>query len=412
MLRGDPVRIQQILSNLVGNAVKFTHAGRVEVQLAMAGAARGDPAGRPVDLTIEVRDTGVGIAADHRDRLFQPFAQADSSITRRFGGTGLGLVICRRLSQMMGGTIEFDSEEGKGSTFRVHLALVTAEARRLRDPASVVAPQLQPMSVLVAEDSPLNQELMRESLQAAGHRVEIAESGNAAVTAAENGAFDLILMDVRMPGMDGVEATRRIRASRTAAAALPIIGLTADATEAQRDECLAAGMEAVLVKPVDFVRLWQTVAALVQAPALASRKAPGVPATNGRPEESPGQAPAATHGAGGGAVAEAEAPPLVDARRRERTAAAIGAEQEGRLFAAMLESVGETVEVLARPGLPLDDVRAAAHRAKGAAANLGSPRLARLLDDIETAARAGTPPGADAVDRLRDTLKAVSDAVA
>ncbi|BBK39057.1 hypothetical protein STAQ_41350 [Allostella sp. ATCC 35155] len=408
MLRGDAVRIQQILGNLVGNAIKFTNAGRIDVEFAIAGAARGDPAGRPAVLHMEVRDTGVGIPADRRGRLFQPFSQADSSTTRRFGGTGLGLAICRRLTEMMDGTIEFDSEEGRGSCFRVRLMLTTAETRRQRDGAAPAA-RLRPLSILVAEDSALNQELMREALQAVGHRVTIAESGTAAVTEAESGRHDLILMDVRMPGMDGVEATRRIRAGGGAGAGLPIIGLTADATEAQREECLAAGMEAVLVKPVDFARLWQLAASLV--PAADAAAAPATATATTSVAEAM-QAAAAAEMEVAMVTSDAfSGMPLVDHKRRERTAAAIGAEQEGRLFAAMLDSVAETIAVLAKPGLPLDDVRAAAHRAKGAAANLGSPRIAGLLEAIDTAARAGTPPSGADIERLRETLEAVSATV-
>ncbi|BBK33499.1 signal transduction histidine kinase [Stella humosa] len=400
-LRGDPVRIQQILGNLIGNALKFTREGRVDVHIVVRGAVRGDPSGRPVALRIEVRDTGIGIPDDHRQRLFKPFAQADSSITRRFGGTGLGLVICRRLSQLMGGDIDFDSKEGVGSRFHVNLGLITAEARRPREAGTWVMPALPSMAILVAEDSALNQELMRETLQAAGHRVTIAENGREVVKAAERGGFDLILMDVRMPDMDGVEATRRIRAGSGPAATLPIIGLTADATEAQRVECLAAGMEAVLVKPVDFSRLWQVAAGLVRTPPVAID---AVPRAVAEPEPA---APAPSD-----PVPSDDRPALIDTQRRERTAAAIGSEQERRLFQAMLESVEETLTTLAEPDLPADQVRAAAHRAKGAAANLGSPRLAHLLGEVEAAARAGEAMAAGRLDGLRSTLKAVSAAAA
>ncbi len=392
-LRGDPVRIQQILSNLVGNAIKFTLRGRVDVVVSVLGAARGDPPGRPVEVAIEVCDTGVGIPVDRRDRLFQPFMQADSSTTRQFGGTGLGLVICRRLSELMGGGIAFESEEGVGSRFQVRLSLTTSETRLPRDRGSSVVPDLPPISVLVAEDSPLNQELMREALQAAGHRVTIAENGADAVRAAAAERFDLVLMDVRMPGMDGVEATRSIRGQDGPMASVPIVGLTADATEAQRDECLAAGMEAVLVKPVDFGRFWQIVASLVQPGLVQS----GV------------RHPAATEAADP-PPADDEVP-LVDARRRERTASAIGADTERRLFASMLDNVEETLEALSAHGITADDARAAAHRAKGAAANLGSPRLSAILGEIEAAAVAGQPPHPAILRRLRDALAAITAGV-
>ena len=387
-LRGDPVRIQQILGNLIGNAIKFTHHGQVNVSVAVAGGVRGDPPGRPVQVDIEVHDTGVGIPQDRQGRLFRPFMQADSSTTRHFGGTGLGLVICRRLSELMGGGIAFESTEGIGSRFRVRLSLTTAETRRPRDRGSSIVPDLRPISVLVAEDSPLNQELMREALQAAGHHVTIAENGADAVRAAVAGRFDLILMDVRMPGMDGVEATRSIRAQEGPVAAIPIIGLTADATETQRDECLAAGMEAVLVKPVDFSRFWQIVASLVP------------------PVATPPAEPQAAD-----MVRNDDAIPLIDAKRRERSATAIGADTERRLFASMLDNVEETLSTLSRPGITHEDARAAAHRAKGAAANLGSPRLSAILGEIEAAAAAGQGPDPTALRRMSDALAAISASV-
>ncbi|MGE0716053.1 MAG: ATP-binding protein [Alphaproteobacteria bacterium] len=273
-LRGDPTRIQQILGNLVGNAVKFTASGGVTVTVAVEGDDPSPVPGSAVRLRLQVADTGVGIPADRRDRLFRPFMQADSSTTRRYGGSGLGLVICQRLADMMGGTISFESEEGKGSAFRVELPLAVAAAAARRPNDRAVAPRLAKLSVLVAEDSPLNQELMREILQAAGHRVAIAEDGAEAVRAATAERFDVILMDVRMPGMDGVEAARTIRGLSGPQASVPIVGLTADATDSQRQECLAAGMDAVLVKPVDFARFWQTLATLVASPRETPATAP------------------------------------------------------------------------------------------------------------------------------------------
>ncbi|MCC7275741.1 MAG: response regulator [Alphaproteobacteria bacterium] len=273
-LRGDPTRIQQILGNLIGNAIKFTATGGVTVTVRILGAAEGAPPGTPADLRLEVRDTGVGIPADRRDRLFRPFMQADSSTTRRYGGSGLGLVICQRLAEMMGGAIGFDSVEGKGSRFWVQLPLNLAEPRATQQGVGARPPTLRPLSILVAEDSPLNQELMREVLQAAGHAVTIAEDGVGAVRAVATGHYDVILMDVRMPGMDGVEAARTIRGGTGLAAATPIVGLTADATDTQRQECLAAGMDAVLVKPVDFAKFWQTLAGLVGPAAARADAAP------------------------------------------------------------------------------------------------------------------------------------------
>ncbi|MCC7274748.1 MAG: response regulator, partial [Alphaproteobacteria bacterium] len=238
--------------------------------VTVSGATRADPPGRPAELIMEVKDTGTGIASDRRDRLFEPFEQGDASTTRRFGGTGLGLAISRRLARMMGGDITLESDEGRGSRFRVHLPLVVAAdgAPIRRDEEG---PVLAPLAILVAEDSPVNQEVMRAVLETAGHRVAIAGDGEQAFRQAATGNHDLILMDVWMPGMDGVEATRRIRLLDGPAAAVPIIGLTADATVHQREECLAAGMNAVVVKPVDFPMLWRVAAAVLRGEDVHQR---------------------------------------------------------------------------------------------------------------------------------------------
>ncbi|MCC7276682.1 MAG: response regulator, partial [Alphaproteobacteria bacterium] len=249
-LRGDPLRVQQILSNLLSNAVKFTASGKVSVAAHVRGAGAGDPPGHPAELVIEVRDTGMGIARHRVAGLFEPFTQVDSSTTREFGGTGLGLSICRKLARMMGGEIDVESEEGRGSLFRVRLALAVGAAAQPPAPRASRRPVPAARSVLVAEDSPFNQELMLAALATAGHRATIAADGAAAVHAAMSGGYDLILMDVWMPGTNGVEATRMIRLAQGPVATVPIIGLTADATPAQHQECLAAGMDRVVLKPV------------------------------------------------------------------------------------------------------------------------------------------------------------------
>jgi CheY-like chemotaxis protein len=248
-VRGDPVRLRQVLVNLVGNAVKFTSNGSVQVTVSMqtAGAVR-----------IEVRDTGIGVPPEKLDSIFEAFTQADGSHSRRFGGTGLGLTITRRLVSLMGGRLWAESEVGKGSRFFVELPLEPgAEPLRTVDSAAEkAAHQLSGLSVLVAEDNAINQKVIMSMLRRQGWSITLAENGEQAYRRFLESRFDLILMDVQMPEMDGFEATRLIRREEArrgamgSEARLPIIALTAHASEAQRDQCLEAGMDIVITKPV------------------------------------------------------------------------------------------------------------------------------------------------------------------
>ena len=260
-LHGDPVRLRQILLNLAGNAVKFTDQGSVAVHLDKA-TVTADRFG----LRIRVSDTGIGITAAQQALLFRPFQQADGSITRRFGGTGLGLVITKRLVQLMDGEIQVTSSLGKGSVFtaNVHLALPQgsgiAEApvagqplRRETMPAPVSGGALLPgsaaLSVLVVDDSPVNLQLASALLKRRGFVVVGAESAFEALDAVAGRAFDLVLMDLEMPNMSGIEAARRIRARFHDAAEMPIIAITAHAFPEKRREAIEAGMNDLLAKP-------------------------------------------------------------------------------------------------------------------------------------------------------------------
>ena len=238
----DPVRLRQILFNLMGNAVKFTHEGRVETRMTLRGA---DADRR---LRFEIEDTGVGIPQAVRPRLFGRFQQADDSATRQFGGTGLGLAITRHLVRMMGGEVGFDSVEGQGSTFWFEVA--APEAIRPMPVMPIDGEGLEGLSVLVVEDNPANRLIVRKILEGLGAEVELAEDGAAGLEAAARLAPSAILMDVQMPGMDGLEATRRIRALAGPAAQTPIIALTANVLEHQRQAYLDCGMDGVVGKPI------------------------------------------------------------------------------------------------------------------------------------------------------------------
>ncbi|WP_292085583.1 MULTISPECIES: ATP-binding protein [unclassified Brevundimonas] len=246
---GDSVRINQILGNLLSNAVKFTNQGAVTVRFALS-----ENDGAPTLLSFEVEDTGVGFDADHAAQLFQRFSQADASITRRFGGTGLGLSICRSLTEMMGGRIEGASTPGVGSRFRVELPLPRARSLRDYDAREAVAPQpSRGLRVLLAEDHPVNQRVVQLIL--AGHVAELVtvEDGAQAVAACESGSFDVVLMDMQMPRMDGLSATRAIRAmeaERPNAPRTPILMLSANAMAEHRDAAREAGADLHLAKPV------------------------------------------------------------------------------------------------------------------------------------------------------------------
>ena len=253
----DPVRLRQILVNLVGNAVKFTAAGSVTVTLAP---------GESDLIRCEVRDTGIGIAAGKLDSIFEAFTQADGSHTRQFGGTGLGLTITRRLVQLMGGRLWAESEPGQGSRFIVELELApcVAPEQAAPPPAPVLALR-GGLRVLVAEDNLVNQKVIGFMLRRQGWSVTLAGNGVETCRYFGENSFDLVLMDVQMPEMDGLEAARRIRAdeARRGLARTPILALTAHASQAQHEQCLAQGMDGVITKPVNLPGLLREIAAVV-----------------------------------------------------------------------------------------------------------------------------------------------------
>jgi signal transduction histidine kinase/ActR/RegA family two-component response regulator len=259
-LRGDPMRLQQALLNYVANAVKFTEAGEIVLRVVVLAESADS-----IHLRFEVQDQGMGIDAATLAELFQPFKQADTAITRQFGGTGLGLTITRRIAQMMGGEAGASSEPGLGSTFWFTAHLLKGSVQS----APPVAPRPEPAEdtlqrehagqrVLVVEDEPVNREITAYILQGAGLVVEMAEDGHAGLRKLEEASFDIVLMDVQMPQLDGLEATRRLR-QRPGLATLPVVALTANAFAEDRAACLAAGMNDFISKPVNPEALLCTV---------------------------------------------------------------------------------------------------------------------------------------------------------
>lgn len=252
IVRLDPLRFKQILLNLMSNAVKFTSVGGVEVEVRYEPSA-----GR---MSVAVRDTGIGIPEDQRERIFEPFTQLDGGLRRHHAGTGLGLALTRRLVDLFGGEIEVAGADGGGSVFTVRLPVEPA-APREETPADAVLRSAPPCRVLIAEDNDVNVLTISAFLEAAGHHVTVARNGREAVEVAHRERPDVILMDVQMPEVDGIEATREIRRSRTIAR-VPIVALTAMSSAADRERCRAAGFDAFLTKPVRPEQIAEVIAAM------------------------------------------------------------------------------------------------------------------------------------------------------
>jgi len=250
---GDANRLRQVAANLMSNAVKFTHQGSIDMEAQLGETA---PANGKHLIRISVRDTGIGIPADRVDRLFQSFSQVDASTSRCYGGTGLGLAISKRLVEMMGGDIRVESRVGEGTTFEFTFApAFTTEAELPAETAS--SGNLEGLKVLVAEDNKVNQVVAMRMLRKLGCEAELASDGESVASSVEANSFDIVLMDVHMPVVDGLEATRRIRRMPAARSCVPIVALTASATQENRAECLAAGMNDCLSKPIEIQALRQ-----------------------------------------------------------------------------------------------------------------------------------------------------------
>lgn len=357
--KGDPLRIQQVLTNLVGNAVKFTESGWVRLEVS----------GEPGNVRLAVRDSGIGIAEDRLAHIFDPFAQADASMSRRFGGTGLGTTIARQMTELMGGSIRVESRLGAGSLFLVQLPLQAGAA--VHGERRAIASQLPALNILVADDVPQNIELLSLTLGALGHRVSTAGDGEQALAAFVGGRFDVLLMDVQMPRMDGLEATRRIRLHEQTHGlpSTPIIALTASVLEQDRRAAHEAGMSGFASKPLEMDKLLAEVARVIGL-------APG------------GAAPLT-------GAAEAQQNLMIDWPRgiqlwgsEQVMAAAIR-----RFLAEHAHSCAAVADLL-REGRR-DEAIERVHRLRGAAGNLALLRASRLAGQLEHALKGAVPASVD-----------------
>ncbi|MBT9383039.1 response regulator [Pseudooceanicola sp. CBS1P-1] len=371
---GDQRRIRQILLNLVGNAVKFTRDGHVDIEVEKLGDGKG--------LEFRVIDSGIGISAEDQERIFQDFETLDSSYARQAGGTGLGLGISRRLTQMMGGEIGVESEPGEGSLFWLRLPLVFAAGAVNRpDAAALPLPvKMRPLNLLLVEDNEINRFVAREMLEKEGHTVSEAVNGAAGVELAEAEDFDVILMDISMPVMDGPEATRRIRASSGASARRPIIAVTAHALPEEIARFREAGMDRAISKPIDRK-------ALLAALAEVTGQAAPTP-----------EAPVLVPEPGTGPAGRAQ---LLDEERLGILWSGLPPVERGKLMQRFLAEMDSVIPSIAQSdpdaedgpaGPPAHDLLIArVHQCAGNCGTFGLMGLREALAQIETAGKRGDP---------------------
>jgi len=410
---GDPGRLRQVLTNLVGNAVKFT--GRGEVSLRVAAVDRPE-VGR-TSLLFEVIDTGIGISEESQKRLFQPFAQADGSMSRRFGGTGLGLAISHRLVEAMGGQLGLRSEVGRGSTFWFEVGFDVVDIEGAAGTADQKAPPPQPVSrsieagvrtdaaILLVEDNEVNRRVELATLGRLGYKPDVAHDGFGAVEAAGATDYDVILMDCQMPGMDGYEATRLIRAAEAGRRHVQIVALTANAIDSDRERCLAAGMDAYLSKPVRPAAMRQTLADLL-LPTEPSAPTPE------RPVETAAQ-PAVT--------AEASAPdpsgnPVLEPEALETIRLLTDGDEamvEALVNLYLDEAQTHVAGIVAAVNAgDADAMWRVAHTLRGSSGHVGAIMVGRIAAELETLGRAGSADQAElaaqlavALDRTRSAFE-------
>jgi CheY-like chemotaxis protein len=254
---GDAMRLRAALENLADNALKFTHTGTVTFTVAAESASR-----NRLRLVFTVADSGIGMSAVELRQLFRPFAQASAEIARRYGGAGLGLTFVKRIAKAMGGDLKVTSKTGAGSTFRLTVLADRVEGHPSAAPDGARTAPVRPLTILCAEDNPYGRVVMNTILSELGHRVDFVESGEAAVKAVGRGGYDAVLMDVTLSGLDGIEATRRIRALPGKAGQVPVIGISGRGDEGDEAAARAAGMNFYFVKPVSPGKLAQALASI------------------------------------------------------------------------------------------------------------------------------------------------------
>jgi len=394
-LVGDPLRLKQVLTNLVGNAVKFTERGSVTVR---AGVASEDDDG--VVLSFAVADTGIGIAQDRQEVIFDAFTQADGSTTRKYGGTGLGLSIAKRLVELMGGSIRVESTLGAGTTFTFTarfgrrragdgLASVNARAAAAVDGQPGALPSL---SILVAEDNAVNRLVMTRFLEGEGHRPTLVKSGKEAVDATAAQAFDVVLMDIQMPEMDGFEAARLVRErerERGDGSRLPLVAVTAHAMKGDRERCLAAGYDGYLTKPVALAELLATLRAVLPPGPDQPGGLPSGPDQRGLPSGGGFDEASALARAGGDRALLQE---LVE------------------IFVAEAPGWLAEIDAAAAAG-DAASLRRVAHTLKGAADTCGVRRATEIATAIERMAREGAFDRAAVVQKSDELRAAVAAAL-
>lgn len=394
IVAGDKGRVRQVLLNLVGNAVKFTHEGSVRVSVTRVSEDV---------LRVSVTDTGIGIDEQRANRLFEAFRQGDSTTTRRFGGTGLGLTISHKLVELMGGSMSATGTPGVGSTFAFDLPLPATELAIGQaldgDDISFASRdemgELHPLRVLIAEDNPVNRMVASRMCARLGYEIETAEDGREAVAMATQAIYDLVLMDIQMPGLDGVQATEQIRAALPAEHCPRIVAFTAHALEGDRERYLQAGMDDYVTKPIRLDDLQAVLQATTRLPI--------------------GEAPAPSASSSAGSLL-ADQPETIDVTDRDRGAAdpfdrealeaMFGDGYESMLdmlLPIFLKDAAQQISLM-REAIATDDepkLSSAVHSLKGASATTALPRVADACREFESEIRAGLTDGlSDRVDRI------------
>ena len=388
-LKGDPLRLKQVLTNLASNAVKFTNRGIIQISVRTLSLSDDH-----VELEFMVCDTGIGMDADKLDSIFRPFSQADSSTTRNFGGTGLGLTISSQLISKMGGEIQVESEPGIGSTFYFRLGFPVINGDPVEDKAEISVTrnysQLQGTRVLLVEDNEINRELATEVLTRNRLVVDTAVNGKEALAKLSNNSHDLVLMDIQMPVMDGYEAARAIR-GKLGLGNLPIIALTASSSSSVREKCMEAGMDDYLSKPIDIHELMEKIDRLIN-PVVNRMATEQLPQPFHKNEEGP-------------------VPPDIAGLDTREAMKRLSISRDAylkllRKFARSHRGDIENIRTLTRQGRK-EEARRLAHTLKGLSSTIGASELSRHVADLESQLKASIKPGEDLFNKAEELLRKV-----